>query len=530
MVFCMISNTSFSNLLQSVKKNSIIKGTIILTLTGFLTRILGFYYRIFLTNLIGATQLGIYQLVLPVYIVVIAISTIGNEQALTKIISEYIPLNNPRLNQQIFKICLGFCLVISILLSICIYQNADMISTTLLKMPESAACLKLLCLAIPSVSVKGCIHGYFLGYRISSVHGISDLFEQIFKILGVFLVAGYFIHSKYLDATVAIWGLIVGEYASLFYSLICFFRKENILRRNLFPISAPTKNASVSYLKSISVFCKNAIPMTMNRCAISVIQSIEAILIPMQLYFYYNNSSESLSVYGIIMGISFPFIMFPATITNALSTMLMPAVSQASSANKERHLQNMIEQSIHFCLLIGVFSSILFFVFGKDIGICFFHNKESGIYLNQLAFLCPLIYLSTTMASILNGLGYAARNLVQTLLSTLIRIGFILFFVPTIGISGYITGLFVSYVFLASASTYKLNNEVTFQISICKSFLQPCFLFALNGILFSFVYKKSIIEFPGRKTTILFIVVCLYCFTSLLPMLKSIGKAFRQHR
>ena len=104
MVFCMISNTSFSNLLQSVKKNSIIKGTIILTLTGFLTRILGFYYRIFLTNLIGATQLGIYQLVLPVYIVVIAISTIGNEQALTKIISEYIPLNNPRLNQQIFKI------------------------------------------------------------------------------------------------------------------------------------------------------------------------------------------------------------------------------------------------------------------------------------------------------------------------------------------------------------------------------------------------------------------------------------------
>lgn len=271
--------------------------------------------------------------------------------------------------------------------------------------------------------------------------------------------------------------------------------------------------------------------MTINRFAITLIQSIESILIPTVLLSYYHDSIKSLSVYGVIMGISFPFIMFPATITNSLSSMLMPAVSSANSEKNYIYLKKMVENSIHFCLLIGLFSSIFFFIFGKEIGIYFFHNKSAGIYLYQLSFLCPLIYLSTSFASILNGLGLITRNLVQTILSTVIRILFILFLVPKIGIPGYIIGLFVSYLFLSYASSYRITQMINYHISIKKGILLPFIIFTSSGYLFYYAYKKSIIIFPyfNENTIMLFSFMLFYCITTFLPLMYFTYKGLQQH-
>lgn len=509
------------------KNNLIIKGTIILTLTGFLTRIIGFYNRIFLTNLIGTTQFGIFQLVLSVYVVMFAITTCGNEQALTKIISQYASQNNPKINRLFFYICFFVSLSVSIILSFFIYQNAEIICRYFLKMPECSSCLKLLCFAIPSIAMKGSIHGYFLGYRISSVHGISDLLEQTMKIISILILTAYIRIADSYDATIAVIGVIAGEYISLLYSILCFHRKNKILKRNNIPYNTIPTTDALSFKKSISLFFKNSIPMTTNRCAISILQSMESILIPIQLNLYCKNSDLSLSIYGVLMGISFPFIMFPATITNSMATMLMPAVSEAYGANQQKQLKQIVEKSIHFCLLIGLFSAITFSLFGKEIGQYFFQNESSGTYLFQLAFLCPLIYLSTTMASILNGLGYATRNLLQTIISTLIRMGFIILLVPKTGTAGYIIGLFVSYLFLTFGSLKKLLTVLTFPLCAKRSIILPSLYFFGWGIILFFLYKKSIIYLTIRRPIILFIALLFDCIFALCPLLYSTYKALQ---
>lgn len=55
-----------------------IKGTLILTLTGLVSRLMGFFYRIFLSHTIGAQGVGIYQLTLPVHAIVLAACCMGN--------------------------------------------------------------------------------------------------------------------------------------------------------------------------------------------------------------------------------------------------------------------------------------------------------------------------------------------------------------------------------------------------------------------------------------------------------------------
>jgi stage V sporulation protein B len=359
-------------------------------------------------------------------------------------------------------------LFLGLFIATIMHKNALWLCTAILKAPECADCLRIISIGIPFMAVKGSIHGYFLGLENSKVHGVSDFIEQSAKVLGLYLLSTYLCVRNSYDASFAVWGIVIGEIISFLYSVCAmfhYFRKNHFFKgENLIPDFSSSKKVATGKTlyteKSIRLFFKNALPLTTNRLALTVLQSIEAILIPSVLLIYYQDSSLSLSTYGVFTGMAFPFIMFPSTITNSLSTMLLPAVACANSSLKKEYLQKLCKKSIAFCLFIGLLSTVVFYLFGPLIGKIFFDSEEAGHYILQLSFLCPFIYLSTTLASILNGLGYATHNLILTFIATIIRISFILFLIPKIGITGYIAGLFTSYLFLTFACLNKLEKNI----------------------------------------------------------------------
>lgn len=520
--------TSIYHLLKKkIAGNFVIKGTIILTIAGFATRIIGFYNRIFLSELIGAIELGIYQLILPLYMVAFAFTNYGNELALTKLVSEYKSRNEYGSVQAFFRVCFISNLILALFTATIMYQNADWICANILKAPECASCIKTICFGIPFMAMKGSIHGYFLGLEKSSIHGISDLFEQIAKILGLYLIATYICIRNNYDANFALWGVVISDVVAFIYSLFALLY-HNHKNHTLFK----THNVTIYPRKTILLFYKNAIPLTTNRLALTVLQSIESIMIPSILLMYYQDSNTSLAHYGTFTGMAFPFIMFPSTITNALSTMLLPAVSSAKSSLNQNYLTKLCEKSLHFCLLIGLFSFITFYTYGTDIGILFFQNKEAGIYLYQLSFLCPLIYLATTLASVINGLGHASANLLFTVVATIIRISFILFAIPKLGMTGYIIGLFASYLFLTFACLHKVQRYISFQLYFLESIFLPGCTFTILGALSYYIYQKSLYMAPTREGQIILLIgiILLFGMISFPPLLRSIYKVRQQPR
>lgn len=508
------------NLHSLISNNLVIKGTLILTITGFATRIIGFYNRIFLAGLIGAKEMGIYQLIFPLYMVAFAFTTFGNELALTKLVSEYKSRNEMASAKAFFKTCFFLNMFLGVFISTIMYQNAEWLCSRVLNSTECLKSLKIICLGIPFMSMKGAIHGYFLGLEKSSVHGISDFLEQGAKVTGLYLLSTYISVRNHYDASFAVWGIVIGELVSFSYSVAAlFFHNKKSKLHKAAPL--PIKSGQL-----IRLFLKNSVPLTTNRLALTLLQSMEAIIIPTVLLRFYKDSGLSLATYGVFSGMAFPFIMFPSTITNSLSTMLLPAVSSASSALKESYLKRLCEKSLHFCLLIGVFSMVAFYIFGPAIGISFFQNKEAGIYLFQLSLLCPLIYLATTLASILNGLGFATCNLIFTMVSTVIRISFILFTVPKIGITGYIIGLFVGYLFLTFASLHKLQKLVPVELKFTNSIFKPVLTFILLGVLIFAGYQRLLITFTGISPVIILIgAIGLFGVIGLVPfVVKSAGE------
>lgn len=500
--------------MKRISNSLVIKGTLILTITGLATRFIGFYNRIFLSNLIGARQLGIYQLIFPLYMVAFSLTTMGNELALTKLVSEYVGRNDKGSALRFFWTCFLINLFLGIITSLLFFFGADILSLKILNASDCGDCIRVISIGIPFMAMKGAIHGYFLGLERSEIHGISDFIEQITKVFGLYFIAAYIITEMNYTASFAVTGIVLGEIVSFLYSLVMLLIH---LGKNRSGNAKPIRQSKI-----ISLFIKNAIPLTTNRFALTMLQSTEAILIPTFLLKYYHQSALSLSIYGIFTGMAFPFIMFPATLTNSLATMLLPAVSGANSELNNSYLKRLIEVSTRFCLVIGLFSTVTFYIFGRTMGNLFFGSEEAGIFLYQLSILCPLIYLATTLASVLNGLGLAAHNLMLTILSTGIRLSFIIFAIPRLGILGYAIGLFVSYLFLTLASLHKLNSLVAFELNFLRDIVSPLIFFIVTGFLSYVIYDK--VNVPAKlNIPYLLLIIGVYAvisFTAYLYPLK----------
>lgn len=421
-------------------KNTILKGTLLLTATGFLTRLLGFYYRICLADALGAEYLGIYQLIFPVFGICYSLFASGIQTAVSKLTAEACVRKDTAFLSFLLKkaILLSFSAALILSLGVCFL--AKPLAVSVLLEPRAASCLKILAIDFPFCAVTACINGYYIGLKRTGVPAFTQLFEQIVRIGSVlFLVSlpSFLTPEKRCMATV--FGLVAGEAASMLFNCISYL----IHTKKTQTLSNACTTASVSrQLLSLSV------PLSLNRLIINLLHSTESVFVPSMLRLSGLPDSEALSLFGILNGMALPFILFPSAIPNALSTLLMPAVSETLEAKNSQKLHGYIDAAFKYSLLIGLFSSALFFFFGPEIGTAVFHDPRAGEYLKLLSPLCTMIYLSSTLSGVLTGLGKPTLTFYTSVAGMILRLLFVIFVIPHSGIYGYLTGLLVSQLFI----------------------------------------------------------------------------------
>lgn len=433
-----------------MSKRTIIKGTLILTITGILTKCLGFYNRIFLTRLIGVKELGTYQLIFPLYILGISFCCQGIATTVTKHVSYLLGKQKQAETRRVLRFGSILSFVLSLLVCASFFFGCDFIAAHILKNTDCRILLKILSPAVPFVAVKACINAFFIGNEKPVLSGTCQLIEQIIRIGSVYLLAVTYMQEQ-IDAKTAVLGVVIGEMGATLYAVSCYiyFRKKlsqnNRSQGKAIRISTKI-NASDGKKSSLMIpMLKDIVPITSNNLIFTLFSSFEAIILPTFLFRYYNSADTSMEIYGIITGIVIPFLLFPATITNSLSTMLLPSISYACARRNTEAIKKALVSSALFCIMLGSFACILYILFAKPICTFAFESTEAGTLLQMMGFLCPFIYLSTTLSSVMNGIGYATQNLIYNILGISARILCIIFFVPHFGIHAYIYGMFCGY-------------------------------------------------------------------------------------
>jgi stage V sporulation protein B len=202
------------------------------------------------------------------------------------------------------------------------------------------------------------------------------------------------------------------------------------------------------------------LPITANDILSTLFSSFEAIILPAMLIKFYSDNSLVMEIYGAISCVVIPFLLFPATITTALSAVLLPSISNAASTNDIRRIKQLFNSTVVICVTIGVLSSCFYSLWGMFFCELIFTNTLSGILLKKMCIICPLIYLTGSMHTVLIGLGDAGKNLIFYITSIGLRIFITITFVPKFGVDAYIIGMLVGYTLELILLMTRIHNRL----------------------------------------------------------------------
>lgn len=419
-------------------KSPIITGTFFLTAAGIITKLIGFFYRIFLSRIFNEENLGIFGLTAPVMMLVHSVCASGIQNAITR----YVAASKKEKSDEAY----GFLftgIAISILLSgtmaYAIFNYAPFIAVRIIGERRCIPLLRISALSFPLATIHSCVNGFFYGRKRAAIPACSMIIEQICRVVTVYVLcmlsvrAGLNISLSYICL-----GLLIGEFSSAVFSCFMLALKPDCRDTSL--------HGSLSAAKAKAIISL-AVPISLNRLCISFISTIETIQLPKMLVASGLTSSDALSIYGVFSGMATPLIMFPCAFTGSVSSLLLPSVSEAQAQGDSKRIRKTIYLTTAFCFMLGIFCLLFFFTFADILGQTLFHSPIAACQIRALSFICPFLYISGALCSILHGLGKTGITFLFNLSSLLLRLGFVFAAVPAIGFSGYIYGTLISQIF-----------------------------------------------------------------------------------
>lgn len=389
-----------------MKKNKFVVATIILIIGGFITKILSMVIKIVMTRLVGTEGIGLYMLVNPTFMLFIAICTLGMPTAISKLVSE-----DKRNNKKLVFSAVAIAIIINILIMLTILISGRFIADNLLHEPRSYYSIIAIGLVLPFISISSILRGYFFGKQKMIPHVVSNITEDITRLISIILFTPLFL-MKGLEYAVAflILSNIISELTSI---IILFFFLPKNFKLN--------KNDITPNLSNIKDILEISLPTTGSR----LIGTIGAFFEPIILTFFLLKTGFTnqyiLTEYGVLNGYVMPLILLPSFFTGAISQALLPIVSQGYSNKKYEYVRNKIKQALFFSLLIGI-PATLIFTFIPEIPLKLIFNTNEGInYIKVLAPICLLHYIQSPLTSTLQAIGKSHTAMFGTLVGMILR-------------------------------------------------------------------------------------------------------------
>ncbi len=455
---------------MKIPHQSIIYGTVVLTGVSFLCRAIGFFYRIFISQTFGEEGMGIFQLTAPIMSVAYSLCCAGFQTAISRFVAAH--PDEAKSSLRFLFSGLSITGLLSVCFSFVIFECSDFLAISVILEPRTAPLLRLLALSFPFSAIHCCMNGYYYGKKKAEIPALLQFIEQLGRVCSVYLLCQIYLQTnKRPPLAVTAAGAAVAECLSAILSL-CFIlpqisklqtKRPSPSQTNLFVTKRDRKkylenSVVLSYKKTSICLLSMAVPLSISRIIVNLLQSVENIYIPEMLRAYGYTTAESLSLFGVLTGMAFTVIFLPCSLVNSVSVLLLPRISEAQAKNHNLEISHVIRQCLSFCCLLGVICTTFFFFGGHWAGEFLFHSETAGNYIVSLSFICPFLYITSSLGSILHGLGKTYTTLFINIGALLIRIASVFFLVCRMGISGYILGMLSAQCFSAVCCILSLRK------------------------------------------------------------------------
>ena len=485
-----------------------IRGTVILLIAGFITKILGFINRIVIARFIGEEGVGLYMMALPSLFLVIAVVQLGMPIAISKFVAEASAKGDHQKTKKILVVSLCVTGGLSLIFTPLLFVSAPYLSTHVFT--DSRTLLPLLAIApiVPITAVSAVLRGYFQGKQNMKPYAISNIIEQIVRISMIAALTKAFLpYGIEYAAAGAMIASVFGEIASLLYLMMMFkFKKTFRMRKQFFQYVSSGKN-TLKELLSI------AIPTTGSRMIGSVTWFIEPIVVARSLLAAGVATSVATGQYGELAGYAVPLLMLPSFITHSLGTSLVPAVSEAYYKGNVNQVIHRLQQSLRFAFLSGSLAVVTLYVLAEPIMQVMYHNSHASIYVKFMAPFFLLFFFQGPLQATLQALNMARAAMFNSLIGSLTKIILIITLVtqPSIGIMGAAIAICVSTVLVTLLHFATVMKKIHLTVYL-HEYIMALVVMSISGLLGHMLYTQWAIGTPLTHRLILSITLILSSF------------------
>jgi len=415
----------------NMKKEKFLISTIILIIGGALTKLLGMIIRIVMTRIVGTEGISLYMLIFPTFSLFMTLSQLGFPIAISKLVAE----DNHNNKNVVFSI-IPFSLILNIILMLTIIIIAPTLSLNLLKDSRCYYPILAIALVLPFDSLSSILRGYFFGKQKMFPHVFSNIFEQIVRLILIILLIPKILNESLVFAVAGLVAVNVISELSSILILFLFIPKQFTLRRE-------DIKPDINNVKEV---LRIALPTTGGRLIGSIGYFFEPILLTSAASLANMANANIVTEYGIIEGYVMSLLLLPGFFTNAISSALLPVISNAYSNNKINYVKRKLKQAIKISLLIGLPITIILFIFPEFFLSMIYDTKEGVLYLRLIAPFFLLYYVQAPLSSTLQSINKAKYIMIDNTKGILIKS--LVIFVGTyfMGIYGFLASICINIV------------------------------------------------------------------------------------
>lgn len=447
-------------------KKTFFINTIILTATALFLRSVGLVFRVYLSNIIGAEGIGLYQLIFSVYMLASTFATSGISTAVTRLCADEMVCGTKKNVFRVLIRSVQLSIVVGAVINLTVYLFSETIAGVFIGDMRAAPSLKILSFSLVPMGVSACIKGYFMARRKTITPSVASVLEQFIRITVIVLLFST-LSAKNIETAcyyVLLADTIAEALSCLFVFMCCMYDRKKLVCTG---VKSSIKGGTGAAILKI------AMPITAGRFLTSGLNTAENLIVPKCLSSYSGNSSSGLEVFGMLKGMALPIIFFPSSFLQSVSTLLIPEISESVAQGQKAAVRHDVERVLGITIIGSILAGGCFFLCSNSIGIVLYGSTEVGVLINVLSPLIPVMYLESVVDGILKGLNKQNATLLYNTIDSSLRIALILLVVPRFGMDGFLAVMIFSNLLTCLLNFIKLLKVTVLKFDIKNWFVKP---------------------------------------------------------
>ncbi|MFP4977334.1 oligosaccharide flippase family protein [Paenibacillus sp. CN-4] len=445
------------------KKESFIKGTLILAAAALVARVLGIFQRVPLEHLFNDIGNTAFTQANNIYLMLLTLATAGIPSTLSKMISERYALNRPDEARQIYRAALIFAAVSGVLISIVLFAGAQLIAN-LSGVPESAAAIRAIAPALLLFPAIAMMRGYFQGRNNMAAGGISQIVEQIARVATAILLAYILLKQGYDNPTMAAGAAFGSVFGSIAAFAVMIYYGVKMRRDEQSPDRLQAGTGIKLPLRSIykDIFTLS-IPIVLAGMTIQAVYFIDSTL-TVPLLSGSIGTAEATAMVAILGPKAQSVAGIPPVLAIALSTSLIPVISAAYARKDEEHLKRQMTLALRISILTGTPIVLALVTAAHSVNGLLFKDLSGTGMIALLTFGTIFQITMMTTNSILLGMGKSRTSMYYVLGGILVKLAGSFVLSRFMGIYGIILATALCFIFITLLNLRLLKQIVPFRI------------------------------------------------------------------